>query len=143
MNCPSRTEEPEGTGWNQSPSFLASDLTTRQDLNGIANARVLRRIATGEIDNVVDGVPADQIKKKDSKEEVVMAKAACRHVGEGGMSRFDVVDLNGNDDDGRGTGTGRGTYSSSKWFRGLRKVVVTFGRFVGPGFMVSNRVQII
>jgi len=26
-------------GWNQSPRFLAPDLTTRQDLNGISNAR--------------------------------------------------------------------------------------------------------
>jgi zinc transporter 1/2/3 len=28
-------------GWNQSPPRFAADLTTRQDLNGIANAREL------------------------------------------------------------------------------------------------------
>jgi hypothetical protein len=40
MNRPSRTEDDlEHPTWNQSPPFLAADLTTRQDLNGIANAR--------------------------------------------------------------------------------------------------------
>jgi hypothetical protein len=40
MNRPSRTEDDlEHPTWNQNPPFLAPDLTTRQDLNGIANAR--------------------------------------------------------------------------------------------------------
>lgn len=40
MNCPSRTDKlPEHDGYNQSPSALAADVTTRQDLNGIANLR--------------------------------------------------------------------------------------------------------
>ncbi|KAK4694462.1 hypothetical protein P7C71_g3126, partial [Lecanoromycetidae sp. Uapishka_2] len=40
MNCPSRTDDvPEHDGYNQSPSALAADLTTRQDLNGIVNLR--------------------------------------------------------------------------------------------------------
>ncbi len=40
MNCPSRTDEPPvHDGKNQSPSALAADLTTRQDLNGIVNLR--------------------------------------------------------------------------------------------------------
>lgn len=44
MNCPSRTDEVEWTpGWNQNPAWLAADLTTRQDLNGLINARELKR----------------------------------------------------------------------------------------------------
>ena len=40
MNRPSRTDDDlRHPTWNQSPPFLAPDLTTRQDLNGIANAR--------------------------------------------------------------------------------------------------------
>lgn len=40
MNRPSRTDDDlEHPTWNQNPPFLAADLTTRQDLNGIANAR--------------------------------------------------------------------------------------------------------
>jgi zinc transporter 1/2/3 len=43
MNCPSRTDEDplSHPGWNQSPPQFAADLTTREDLNGIANAREL------------------------------------------------------------------------------------------------------
>ncbi|KAH7142887.1 transporter smf2 [Dactylonectria estremocensis] len=44
MNRVSRTEEPfEGDGYNQSPNPLSNDLTTNQDLNGIANSRELKR----------------------------------------------------------------------------------------------------
>ncbi|KAL4869239.1 hypothetical protein BDV12DRAFT_185300 [Aspergillus spectabilis] len=40
MNCPSRTDDTlPHCDWNQNPPFLAPDLTTRQDLNGIANVR--------------------------------------------------------------------------------------------------------
>ncbi|KAL2834142.1 ZIP zinc transporter-domain-containing protein [Aspergillus pseudoustus] len=40
MNCPSRTDDTlPHCDWNQNPPFLAPDLTTRQDLNGISNAR--------------------------------------------------------------------------------------------------------
>lgn len=40
MNCPSRTDDTLlHVEWNQNPPFLAPDLTTRQDLNGISNAR--------------------------------------------------------------------------------------------------------
>ncbi|KAL5341208.1 ZIP zinc transporter-domain-containing protein [Aspergillus crustosus] len=43
MNCPSRTDDTlPHDGWNQNPPCLAPDLTTRQDLNGIANVRELR-----------------------------------------------------------------------------------------------------
>ena len=52
MNCPSKTDEdvlwhPE---WNQSPPRFAADLTTCEDLNGIANAREL-----GEADRLRSG----------------------------------------------------------------------------------------
>lgn len=45
MNCPSRVDEAIdwNPGWNQNPPFLAPDLTTCQDLNGISNARELKR----------------------------------------------------------------------------------------------------
>lgn len=43
MNCPSRTDDTLlHCDWNQNPPFLAPDLTTRQDLNGITNARELK-----------------------------------------------------------------------------------------------------
>ena len=40
MNCPSRNDETiEHEDWNQNPSSLAADLTTREDLNGTVNRR--------------------------------------------------------------------------------------------------------
>ena len=127
MNCPSRTEEPEGTGYNQNPSSLAPDLTTRQDLNGIANTRVLRRIATGDIESVIDHVPEDDetvVKAKDLKD------MRDSHVGSG-MSKFEVVELSNAE-------RREHNRTSIKWFMRLRKVMLTFGKFVGPGLMVSS-----
>lgn len=44
MNCPSRTDDVDlNPGWNQNPPFLAADLTTCEDLNGMINARELKR----------------------------------------------------------------------------------------------------
>ncbi|KAJ6106840.1 hypothetical protein N7512_010357 [Penicillium capsulatum] len=50
MNCPSRTDDTLGNpGWNQNPPPFSPDITTRNDFNGIANARVHRRnAATGD-----------------------------------------------------------------------------------------------
>lgn len=41
MNCPSRTDQNtlSNPHWNQQPCSLSPDLTTREDLNGISNAR--------------------------------------------------------------------------------------------------------
>ncbi|KAL6231295.1 hypothetical protein BDW75DRAFT_220605 [Aspergillus navahoensis] len=48
MNCPSRTDDTlPHCDWNQNPPFLAPDLTTRQDLNGISNVRELKDAGTG------------------------------------------------------------------------------------------------
>lgn len=43
MNCPSRTDDDVllNPTWNQNPPRFAADLTTCEDLNGIANAREL------------------------------------------------------------------------------------------------------
>jgi hypothetical protein len=59
MNQPSRTEDDlEHPTWNQNPPFLAPDLTTRQDLNGIANSREHRHGCPGPGDGV--GFPNDE-----------------------------------------------------------------------------------
>ncbi|KAH9868728.1 hypothetical protein J1614_007800 [Plenodomus biglobosus] len=55
MNCPSRTDDDVllNPGWNQSPPRFAADLTTCQDMNGIANAREI-----GEADSLSSGARA-------------------------------------------------------------------------------------
>ncbi|SPO05461.1 related to plasma membrane zinc ion transporter [Cephalotrichum gorgonifer] len=48
MNRPSRTEDDlVHPTWNQNPPFLAPDLTTCEDMNGMANARALRGATRG------------------------------------------------------------------------------------------------
>jgi metal iron transporter len=136
MNCPSRTDEPEGTGFNQNPNFLAGDLTTRNDLNGIANSRVLRRNAT--MDVIIGDVVEDDLRdfRDQQKETAVTATALTSATGQvqvPGMTIFDAVEDSGEDRGVRGR-------VRVQWPRTLfmrsRKVMMKFGKFLGPGFMV-------
>ena len=133
MNCPSRTDEPEGEGFNQNPNALAADLTTRQDLNGRANSRVLRRIASSEVRNAVEDEPGDSRERNGGEkmgEGVVerrVARTGLSHVGRPTDS-IDAPEENGM----------RGAISPwRKHSMDVFNVVRKFGKFVGPGFMVS------
>ena len=70
MNCPSRTDHVDShPGWNQNPGPLSNDLTTRQDLNGIANLRhskehfcpeegsIKNKSQVNDCENVEDDIP--------------------------------------------------------------------------------------
>ncbi|EKD19820.1 metal ion transporter metal ion transporter [Drepanopeziza brunnea f. sp. 'multigermtubi' MB_m1] len=144
MNCPSRTEEPEGDGMNQSPRSLSADLTTRQDLNGIANARELRRIASMDSEMEVDRVPDGDGSKHRSKrgEVVVVAGEGVRPSSQGG-SQSELVAIDAADrGSGGGGGGGSGNWDANvpfltRTFLKIRKGVKTYVAFVGPGFMIS------
>ena len=127
MNCPSRTEEPpEGDGMNQNPSSLSADLTTRNDLNGIANTRLLRRIESSEIQSAevgeLDGSRPPEKGRWRGEEMEVGDGHGGSGSGAGGSigGRGDEVPENGN------------------FFMRMRKLAVTFGKFIGPGFMVCH-----
>lgn len=52
-------------GWNQNPRFFAPELTTRQDLNGIANAREIEVDGNGTnslhgSSNWIDSPPVEE-----------------------------------------------------------------------------------
>ncbi|RDW74974.1 hypothetical protein BP6252_06116 [Coleophoma cylindrospora] len=136
MNCPSRTDEPEGTGKNQQPNALAADLTTRQDLNGIANKRLLRREAIEGVDDSVENQSRQTtyctIPEKGSA--VVGAESEHRPV-------QPPTPMHGRDsaqDRGRGgDGGDRDPQPPKNWLAELRNTLFTFGKFVGPGFMIS------
>ncbi len=137
MNCPSRTEEPEGDGFNQNPSSLSADLTTRQDLNGIANARELRRIASNEIESEVDRAPDEDRKREKGGEVVTEAGERGSNVQMGagpGMVPFDVAEGGSG---GSGRGNGRNLPLLMRTFLKILRGVKTYGKFVGPGFMVG------
>lgn len=144
MNCPSRTEEPEGTGFNQNPSALSADLTTRNDLNGIANSRELRRIPNTGIDGVVEPVPDGDIEKKkggitNMRAVALVEKTSERHVGEesGTTMAMETFGL-GPQSTGGSDGGYRGRFSH--YLVKAKKTMITYGKFVGPGMMVSGRV---
>jgi len=132
MNCPSRTEEPEGTGMNQSPNALAADLTTREDMNGLANSRVLRRIASQEVEaDRIMGRDDVERKREGSDIEKILTNGTQGHV-VGCPERAADSLQDGGDGNDRNKAN-----AVKKEFRRLCKVVMTFGKFVGPGFMIS------
>ena len=135
MNCPSRTDEPEGPGKNQQPNFLAADLTTREDLNGISNSRLLRREVSDEIQHAQeDGYPQDSTVK-------IPALAKVSKSGDDShVPEFTLAAGNGNTGGGSGGGSGgtNGVDSSKPIFLKLRDMIITFGKFIGPGFMVRS-----
>jgi metal iron transporter len=137
MNCPSRTEEPEGTGFNQNPSSLSADLTTRNDLNGIANARVLRRITNSDVKSVVENEPDEIAARK--KETAEMAEVALTSVGSHVGQRPAMSSFGDEGADGESVGA---FGVLKQWIMQSRKVLMHFGKFVGPGFMVWNTFNI-
>jgi metal iron transporter len=114
---------------NQNPNALAADLTTREDLNGKANSRILRR-DTSEIERDENEPGEPEIEKKGPivEDEVLVGQI------NGGQ-------MNASSDPGRGSGGGgarRGSGArAAQLFMDARKVVMKFGRFIGPGMMVS------
>ncbi|KAI4956036.1 hypothetical protein J4E91_000246 [Alternaria rosae] len=80
MNCPSRTDDDVlwNPGWNQNPPRFAADLTTCEDLNGIANAREL-----GEADRLRSGTRNLRRCELDEFSGQEMEKRKLSHTGEG------------------------------------------------------------
>jgi metal iron transporter len=137
MNCPSRTDEPEGTGFNQNPNALAADLTTREDLNGRANSRLLRRIASTDVENVVEdegGLDepggSSQRNAGEKKGGAMLERTVTRGASHVGRPReiLEVSESAG--------GVGRSDSPVVKYSKSALEAVKKFGKFVGPGFMV-------
>ncbi|KAK3080858.1 hypothetical protein LTS18_012451 [Coniosporium uncinatum] len=99
MNCPSRTDEDflDTPGYNQSPPALSGDLTTRNDLNGIANSRSYRdhRIDPGDTaldDRIASELPTDtEISKSGGGGGDGRMRGGKRVEGNKGGARADVV----------------------------------------------------
>ncbi|RDL39714.1 Transporter protein Smf2 [Venustampulla echinocandica] len=144
MNCPSRTDEPEGTGFNQNPSSLSADLTTRQDLNGMANARVLRRISSSEVRAMEDLEPDRELQEDTNKGHAVVKGVAAGKI-QAASSPSDAHGSRAGAEGGEGSGSAHRSanerrryhnYAVNRFMR-IRKFMVNFARFIGPGFMIS------
>jgi metal iron transporter len=133
MNCPSRTDNTDGRdGWNQSPNLLSG--TTREDFNGMANARMLRRIESSDPELVISNTeaPDAQRPRKNSTATIMMARTLTSQSLRAGHVNNEAH--NGDDSNGNPNGS----FWAPNFLTRVKDVVVKFGKFVGPGFMVRN-----
>ncbi|KAI1416588.1 natural resistance-associated macrophage protein [Hypoxylon sp. FL1857] len=136
MNQTSRTDEPyEGEGLNQSPNAFSNDLVTNQDLNGIANAREHRGgDSSRSMDNSgppkADDFPPSIDEDPDGGARAPNLTISCHTIGQSSASASLRVNDDGNDGSTiaprKRTGFGKLTHT-----------IITFGKFVGPGFLVA------
>ncbi|KAJ8064777.1 hypothetical protein OCU04_007087 [Sclerotinia nivalis] len=147
MNCPSRTDEPlEGDGYNQNPNALANDLTTREDLNGRANGRALRRSLEDEGVESINDLVDDTGDGKVTGGESGAGRGAGGERGGGGGGdgksghvvgpTVEALDIR--DRSRTRSGYERSCVNISKeQLVKMKQVMVKFAKFVGPGFMVA------
>lgn len=153
MDRPSRSDELKEQGHRQNLTPLSEDFTTNKDLNGVDNARALRRAE----DIAVQHTGHDP----DLGPRIVEVDEA---VGRGsiGASRSGVSDGPGpnvapgpteeaaptvlhprqsNERAGDGTPALRsdadGQYGKSRGWRQVRDAIITFAKFIGPGMMIA------
>jgi metal iron transporter len=144
MNRPSRTDEPyEGEGYNQSPNPLSGDLTTNQDLNGIANTRELRNDDPRSISSSSQALQDN------------IGLGSNPHDGAGGVKtltndpapigRLDAkgydaqviaATILSNTSGSLPSDNGGSRQDSSRMGR-IKRHLLTYGQFVGPGFMIA------
>lgn len=136
MNCPSRTDENEECpGWNQSPPGLSADLTTRADLNGIANLRTHR-----DGDALSHGPPQvdDWIELNEPDIPTHLSPEADQgHVSEGSKASSGIpTSASYRTTQSRQMHHGSGSATLAFVLK-LGKTLVKFSKFIGPGFMVA------
>ncbi|EXL39568.1 manganese transporter [Fusarium oxysporum f. sp. radicis-lycopersici 26381] len=158
MNRVSRTDEPfEGDGYNQSPNPLSNDLTTNQDLNGIANARELGREDPRSMRGAQPpGADEDGPNAKAAGDKNVFPPpSATIHCDAGqpsGKGGFQVKPSSplpppspsiAPHDDGLGDGFNHGSITSGHRRlqrspgQRLKSALFKFSSFIGPGFMIA------
>ncbi|RMY52637.1 hypothetical protein D0865_05678 [Hortaea werneckii] len=164
MNCPSRTDPELPDEYNQNPSALAGDTTTRSDLNRIANARLQRDHRLRKDDANVETLSMEQQGSTMTVEANRTRKRAGgsgsghgggHHLGEEMVGEtFGSEPHNYAHTQQHKTGKHRHralNFSSGNdpaspdpnlpwWRRTIRKtalVLMKYSKFVGPGFMVS------
>lgn len=144
MNRTSRTEEPyKGDGLNQSPNPLSGDLTTNEDLNGRVNSRQCKRddknLATADTQPLA---PDRRLPEPEPTARGLSSMANDASIGQslGGESPLNTAaplppsppssaprtSSTFERDNGPPTRLGR-----------VKAVVVKYGSFIGPGFMIA------
>lgn len=146
MNKTSRTDEPyEGEGHNQSPNAFSNDLTTNEDFNGIVNTRAQRDSDSRMVSDTGQSIaqadaslsePDDAVKQNGGARILAGRHCAAGHSPGRVSSDARVLDSsfhNGNAPPGLPVESGSGKSPMGR----VKHVLVTFSKFVGPGFLVS------
>lgn len=131
MNCPSRNDDNGRPGWNQNPPTFTSDLTTREDLNGIANSRE-QRDHNSSGDSPVEKANVVNLQSQAQPEEGGNIGIEKTRPSENTLSTAS-----------RKTGSSPRPSAHTMWQnishfrRETVRVLVRYAHFVGPGFLIS------
>jgi metal iron transporter len=146
MNCPSRTDAIVEDGMNQSPNAFAPDITTRSDFGQIANARLQRdhRVGVGGDATDTETVALQQLAKGPDKNGTSVFAAAGEGGGDGGgLGRASDGAMSSERNNSGDSMASPNSCQPSRvppikhLFHRARGVLVKYGKFVGPGFMIS------
>ncbi|KAI5922821.1 natural resistance-associated macrophage protein-domain-containing protein [Camillea tinctor] len=153
MNQTSRTDEPyEGEGLNQSPNPFSNDLVTNQDLNGTVNLRALRGQDTRTISSSGQPISEDSPPRDilDRDRAVFSAQNLANDTSDiicyVGQSPGTMASTQVNQGDSTMpvpptnsalAGSGPGGSRPRTPLRKVAHTIATFGKFVGPGFLVA------
>jgi len=143
MNKPSRNDDwTVHDGWNQDPPHLSSDLTTRNDLNGIANSRSYRshRLQDAqdgllELESIPNNVSNAEPEPNRIKPTFASAMKQ-RH----SSAASDTIARPNNDNDNSDASSISSASIASKSKNVLTRtggILAKYARFIGPGAMVS------
>ncbi len=144
MNCPSRTDEPlKHEGWNQNPPRLAADLTTREDLSGMVNLRNQRNTGKAKDESGMElpelDPPPDNVSKRlpGAWGLVPLSETSGKPSTEALSSISKIPKLSTTPDPTTPVLHHPPPPKFLSSFRRFGAVLVKFGKFVGPGFMIS------
>jgi len=149
-SCPSRTDEPyEGEGHNQSPNHLSADLTTNQDLNGIANTREIRNRAAHAIpgsshalNDSISAAPNEPpgggvVLGEKSPDGLSIGRLGGAGAGRDGDSKVAAVEVVAAPFGSSSPSNGGSIRKDQSRLARLKQVLFTYAQFVGPGFMIA------
>jgi metal iron transporter len=150
--CPSRTDEPPvSDSYNQSPNQFSNDLTTNADLNGISNSRERRDVSLSLQNGGQNSQGPDIARTHDpdgrrriTGGHVATAGPDVQGQQSRGKGLFQLETLvtrqsvTPSDSPDGGSSSGSGHSGRNKpLLRRIRDGLLTFAKFIGPGFMVA------
>jgi metal iron transporter len=128
MNCPSRNDDTDKhPHWNQTPPALTADLTTRADLNGIANTR--------ELDQAVDASQSDKGEEKSISDAAISGADRLPGATEK-MEPEEHASTTSGGQQQRRSATSLPDIISRR-ARRLIEIITKYSQFIGPGFLIA------